>query len=220
MQREGAPMMSLQQLSDRLYRLERRERKWRAAFILSAILACLAVIMGMVPSKPGVIETETLLLTDDAGRVRGLFTAGNDEPSLVMTDSRGVKRLRFRIEDHGPTISLYDGDQNLRLQMKGGTDAPEVSMLDKGGNTAVRIRGSHSEPQVTLFDSEGHARAKFFVLDGEQSLGSGISLVNSDGIQQVLMTALPDGTGVIRAGGEFLAPLPKTKTTGISKSKN
>ena len=205
--------MNLQHLQERLYHLERRERRWRLGLAVSAFFACLAAALGMMPGRPQVLEAESLMLTDSAGRVRGLFTAGNDEPSLVLTDSRGIKRLRFRIEDNGPTISLYDADQSLRLQMAGGGDAPEVTLFDPEGTPTVRLRGTHTEPQVVLFDSQGHSRARMFVLDGEQALGSGVSLVNAEGVQQVLITALPDGTGVIRAGGEILAPLQKPKTS-------
>lgn len=205
--------MNLQHLQDRLYHLERRERRLRFGFGISAFFACVAATIGMMPARPQIVETETLMLTDSSGKVRGLFTAGNDEPSLVMTDSRGVKRLRFRIEDNGPTISLYDADQILRLQMAGGGDMPEVTMLDSEGTPTVRLRGTHSESQVVLFDSQGRSRARLFVLDGEHALGSGVSLVNAEGVQQVLMTALPDGTGVIRAGGETLAPVQKPKST-------
>ena len=85
----------------------------------------------------------------------------------------------------------------------------------------LSFRALAEEPQVVALikqgDSEerqGHSRARMFVLDGEQALGSGVSLVNAEGVQQVLITALPDGTGVIRAGGETLVPSAKSKAVG------
>lgn len=205
--------MNLEQLQIRLYRVERRQRALGICLFMAAVSAGVALTCGMMPGRPQILETETLLLTDSAGKVRGLFTAGNDEPSLIMTDSRGIKRLRLRIEDHGPTISLYDAEQNLRLQMSGGGDNSEVVLFDGKDTPSLRLRGTRTEPQVVVYDNQGRSRARLFVLDGDQALGSGISLVNEKGEQQILMTALPDGTPVIRAGSDLIAPTTTLKAT-------
>lgn len=183
-----------------------------AALGLSVLLV---TVTGMKAIRPQVIETESLVLTDNTGRTRGLFTAGIDEPALVLIDGSGHKRIRLHIEDETPMISLYDTEQKLRLQMSGGNEHPEVTLIDEKGTPALRLRGTRTEPQVVIYDAEGKSH-RLFVLEAEESLGSGVSLVNEKGEQQILITALPDGTAVIRAGNELLSPSGKPKAASAN----
>jgi hypothetical protein len=200
-------------LQKRLYRLERLTRTLQASLVAICLIAGLTVIAGMMPARPQVLEAESLVLTDGAGRVRGLFTAGGDEPALVLTDSRGIKRLRFRIEDTGPTLSLYDSNQSLRMQLATSDEISEFTLLNEKQQPRLKLRSSGVEPQIVVHDSEGRPRAKLFVLDGEGELGSGFALADGDGKQRVLVTALPDGVSVIRAGDQILVPAG-AKTAG------
>ena len=204
--------MNLEEFRIRLYRLERRERIWRVVSGVLGLCVLLATVTGMKAMRPQVIETESLVLTDNMGRTRGLLTAGIDEPALVLIDGNGHKRIRLHIDDDTPMISLYDAAQKLRLQMSGGDEHPEVTLIDENGTPALRVRGTRTEPQVVIYDAEGKSRARLFVLEAEESLGSGVSLVNEKGEQQILITALPDGTSVIRAGNELLSPSAKPKS--------
>ena len=213
-------MTDFEQLADRIYRLERRHRFYHSSFVLLAAIAGLAMMTGMNPAKQLVLTVETLMLTDNSGRIRGLFTAGGDEPSLVLMDSQGVKRLRFRIEDTGPTLSLYDSRQSLKMQMSANDDGAEVTLLNHQQQPRLRLRSGNAEPQIVIHDTEGHPRTKLFVLDGENALGSGLALFDADGKQRILITALPDGESVIRAGEQIVAPIAPAKTAGAANKIN
>jgi|GEM_PF-6525362 hypothetical protein len=207
-------MTDLEELRFRLYRLERRNRTFQIAIGVLGIFAGLLVVVGMAPVKQTVLAVEQLMLTDTSGRIRGLFTAGGDEPALVMVDSNGVKRLRFRIEDSGPTLSLYDSNRALRMQFSVADDGGEVSLFNERQQPRLRLRGSNSEPQIVVHDTEGNPRAKLFVLDSDGELGSGLSFSDADGKSRILVTALPSGESVIRAGDKILAPSIPAKTAG------
>lgn len=197
--------------TERICRLERQQRVLVRTIFAIIIVLGVTVTIGMVPGKLHVVEAETLMLTDTAGRIRCLLTAGNDEPCLILTDSKGVKRIRMRIEDDGPKISMYDTRQELRLQMSGADSAPQVVMFDADGVAATRVVGSRTEPQIAILDKEGRSLTKLFVLDGDKAVGSGLSIANDKNGPQILLTTLKDGTTIIRAGNETLAPAPRTK---------
>ena len=90
-----------QSIEERLNRLERQNRKFKAGFAVFALLFGALVLMGQVP-KNRTVEANKFVLLDSQGRAR--VTIGTpsssgiavglrpDEPAIWITDEKGQDR--------------------------------------------------------------------------------------------------------------------------------
>jgi hypothetical protein len=148
------------------------------------------------------------------------LAASEEDSEITLMDKMGVKRLSLRVDDTGPNVGFFGADKKLKMKLVGRKDAGEIVLYDRNETPALRVRGGHVEPQIVIYDATGRSRARLFVLnEGEDPLGSGLSLTDEDGANQVLVTALPDGTSAIRAGSTNLSlvPMPPEKTAAAPK---
>lgn len=205
------------ELQVRLCQMERSLMWCRRALICGAAVACGILGIAATTGRGNVVEAEAFVITDASGKLRGVFGLAGDEPGMVLTDAQGRKRLRFRIEDSGPTISLYDAKQSIRLQLAATDEGPETTFFSPDQQPRLRLRGSANEPQICVCDAKGAPRAKFFVLDGDDDRGSGLSISDAEGQLKLLFAQVQGGISVIRAGEEFLAPAAAAKPAAQRK---
>jgi hypothetical protein len=96
-------------LSARLTRLERENRRLRAAGMILLVLAGVLAVSGLSVQEP-VIGAEAFTLVDKGGSLRAVFAMINNEPTLAMFDSGGGMRAGLSVVDDAPRLILYGKD--------------------------------------------------------------------------------------------------------------
>ena len=141
-------------LHDRLTRLERACRWWRAVAGLAVALFALGGLMGAVVGqdleRADEIRTQALVLVDREGRPRmDLRVARNDSTHLVLMDREGLPRMSLNI--------LAQGGADIVLRDQVGRPRAALSVLPDG------------RPGLSLYDANGTTRMSLGVLPDEQT---------------------------------------------------
>jgi hypothetical protein len=86
----------LQELVERMGRLERQNRRWKLGSILAALVLAFSVAAGAraqqerdQPLRAKTVEAETFLLKDSDGVTRGDLTVTNGVPVLQLYNANG-----------------------------------------------------------------------------------------------------------------------------------
>jgi hypothetical protein len=103
--------VSLEHLTRRLDRLERENRRWRAA---AAGALCVTLLLGMTSAPPDEIRAKRFVAIDDAGRPR------MEVGQLPEQDATGQRRMG---------LALYDEYRNILMRL----DTRGIARFDAGG---------------------------------------------------------------------------------------
>jgi hypothetical protein len=168
MQKDNA---DLRALSDRIVRLERRQR--RAVAALAAVVAAVAVALAVPfsqaqnPTQPrtvtevtdAVLHAEQLVISDAAGKARlALGVTEGIGPTLLMYDQAGTAQVMLALSGAGPVLNLFDagGRDRLRLAI---TDSigPSLVLKDAQENPRAALAVVAEKPSLQLLNTEGAA---------------------------------------------------------------
>ena len=204
---------TIETVARRLDRVERENRLLKRAAVVALAVISAAVLMGQATeSKPTTaLEAERFVLKDSAGKTRAVWgpsQAGGY--SLGFFDAAGRGRLVLGVDDAGPNIGFMDANQTSRIiltiTLKG---YPALGLLDANGKTRAELAIDGEGPNLSFFGAEQKLlRAKlalsgrdpilaFMNSDGKPSMGlmgSGLSLVDTNGQFRVLVSLAADGT--------------------------
>src|SRR5437879_6012790 len=99
----------LQDLAQRVERLERENRRLKRAGLVALALAAVLVLTGRARSSR-VMEANRFVLRDTSGRVRAELKTEEDlSPRLVLLDSHGASRAWLDLSKKGePTLRFWD----------------------------------------------------------------------------------------------------------------
>jgi hypothetical protein len=159
------PMLA--DLTQRLDRLERGNRRLRLAGVI-LLLALVAVgAMGQVLPKavPKVVEAERFVVRDTRGKISATLGAGSGTttPALSLADQNGKLRAGLAVLSDGAVgLVLADKDGNLRASIGLAADASS---------------------QVILYNKEGRGGAGLIV----RADGAGLTLDDKDGERRVML---------------------------------
>jgi len=184
----------LEQLTQRLARLESFNRRLTRAVVALLVVLASAVWMGQAktpqrkkaaaaPATPRVIEAEQFVMKSAAGKVLA---------TLAMTDS-------------GPA---------LRLVGPNGTDRALLGLDATGTPHLVMARADGSQPLAIALNADGVPRIEVTALDKSRAQltigaeGPGIGLVDGTGVVRLALDLKPDGP--------VLALVDKDKVTRAS----
>lgn len=162
----------LERLERRLAEARRRQR-WTVAGL--AVLAAAAALVGWsgpgpaaadaqearVSLPPGAVDSvraRSYSLVDSAGRVRGVWTVRDGEPSLELHDGNHVPRVYLSLPESGPRAALVDRRGGLRAFIGLAGGEPAVVLFDGEGRHRVELSMAGAGPALKLFDGEGTAR--------------------------------------------------------------
>lgn len=100
--------LTLESLADRLARLERQNRRLAAAAVLLVAVLAAAVCMGQVRA-PNVVEAESFVVRDAAGKARAALFLGEEGPALALSDQNGKLRAALRVDNNGlASLAIFD----------------------------------------------------------------------------------------------------------------
>jgi len=126
--------LSLDRLKQRLDRLERRNRWWKCLAFIFLLSTGSVVLMGQVPRKSAVVESEKFILRDSSGNMRAQLTmsAGEVGPALFLYH-KGE-----RPDDPPHAIDLEVFDQHPQI----GPAMTRIGLRDEKGQMLAKLEVS------------------------------------------------------------------------------
>lgn len=129
---------------------------WKSKTIIPVVEA------QQVDNNQKVIRSNTFILEDKNGKIRGVWGFSNEgNPVLQLYDKNGIARASIGMEKIGdevtPRFMLLDGDEN---QSAGLFSKKEGSMLILSGKNSPRIMAAvyKDSPSIRIFDEKGTER--------------------------------------------------------------
>jgi len=186
---------SLEDLHDRILKLEKQNRRFKRLGVAALIVPALLLFMGQAPSKK-TIEANEFILRDDGGNIRArLFVTeknttkmaipGMAEPVPITFNPKAMLAL---YDEKGKAIGMLDDDSlsfsKSHVFLSGG-------VLSMGDQTAAAVVSPYS---VSLFDEQGFEAtlgrtALVTARTGEKQMTSAASLVLFDKNKNVIWKA-------------------------------
>lgn len=139
--------MNEHDLSSRLDRLERENRRWRRIVVGVGGLAATLGLVAMATPVCDVITAERLVLRDTSGRQRFTIDAYNQEtPTITWSDKSGRTMARLALENDGlARITYYDAQGKPRANERVGApnssgDVPKTGDAKKDGAPTIVMK--------------------------------------------------------------------------------
>lgn len=132
--------MNEHELSSRLDRLERENRRWKRIVVAVAGSVAVLGVLAMATPVCDVITGERLVLRDPMGRARLTLDAYHlkDGPDIVWSDKDGRKVARIALENDGiARVTYFDPDGKARASERVGGEAPKTDGTKKDGAPTV-----------------------------------------------------------------------------------
>ncbi len=193
-------------LDERLSRVERQNKWMRHSGALT--LAATAFVLLVAQDKeqtPADLEVRSLVLKDDAGRMRASLRMEEGAPFLVLWDEEGKERASLGgLKSSG--LSLSDAEGRKRISIAVLHDgSPGLALYDTKRLFRLALNVSdNGSPTVTLRDASGKERASLSVWDDRPmfELSDGNRRVRA--VLGVTTVANKDGTGERRDEGSLV----------------
>ena len=173
--------LTLESLAQRVNRLERQNRRLKAAAITVAAGLAAAVCMGQMKT-PDTIEAKQFIARDAQGKMR-----------IKLSLNEGAHGIAQ------PGLTLYDAEGNGRAGLYVGTDGPAFDLTD-GKGWAPRLTlsvGEMGQPELYMRNAKGKPRVHLVAWDVE-GLESGLGLYDRTIRQRLLLTLADDGQPSLR----------------------
>jgi hypothetical protein len=158
------PATDLDDVLQRLVRLERSNRRWRRLTLLS--VAAGMVLLATLPQSPSLAQPRVvaaqrfvllnprghgygatldfaargpeLVLFDPGERPRLRMAIEDGLPGFHLLDTRGARRGSLAFFEGEPALVLYDGNLRVRAVVAMAGDQPSVVLLDENTRRAFR----------------------------------------------------------------------------------
>ncbi len=150
--------VTLENLTQRLDRLERAQRRWQlVSLILLFLVAGIPPVAYSVFRSP-TVEAQNFIVKDQNGKVRAELALEQGQPSLMLADKRGIPRAVYGAGDDGESFLAFFADGLVRARLATKPDGPVQLTLhhDSKGkprvDLGVDIDGS---PYLRLSDKDG-----------------------------------------------------------------
>lgn len=101
----------LEPLLQRVEKLERENRRFRALLLAATVILAGLMVMGLTLGDP-IIGAEAFTLVDQGGSLRGMLAMVQNEPTLALFDNEGRMRVGLSVVSDAPQLVLYDAEGN------------------------------------------------------------------------------------------------------------
>jgi hypothetical protein len=106
-------------VTERLDRIERQLRSWKAFGVLALLVAGGMLLMGLAPSGPPTVAAQRFVVVDGRGKPYASFgLAGEGSPVMGFTDKNGTTRVMIGILDGQPELNLRSSDGTVSWQAR------------------------------------------------------------------------------------------------------
>jgi hypothetical protein len=189
--------MTLEEMGERIERLERGNRHLAGAACLLALGALAAVGWARGATSPGTVDARRIILRDGRGRIQGDLRASVGRPGLTLVDSEGVERLRLCCSDDGSTaLSITTGrDSGTRrsIDLRAASDGwSALSLLDEKDVERLAIGLAYDgEPRLRMFTPGGKPRIS---IGSDTSGRAEVVIHDGGGTERGVLRAAPGGS--------------------------
>src|SRR5579864_2652442 len=123
-------------LRDRVFKLEKQNRRLKQLGIAAVIIPTIFLIMGQAPSKK-TIEANEFVLKDDYGTVRARLSMDLSTPVMTFLDAKGKASLELRgnLPGFGSSPDSFRGS---------------VLIFDQGGKGVGAFFGDNDEARLRV----------------------------------------------------------------------
>ena len=219
---------SVEEVVDRLNRLERENRvmKWTVVS-LAAVVAMIGLVGATLKKKPTAVEevrAKRFVLVDQAGKQRGLWTVFRDTVDLETFELKAQDMVALDMRSKGNTARIAVSADSAGFSMSSLTGSRSLTLMRSDGRVSSSMWRSGSGPQETaairvrpdgsaglaLHDAEGNPRINLSLAsDGspylsffDQRQRPSIALEGSDATRRLV---LADQSGAVRLALSTLA---------------
>lgn len=164
---------TLDTLTTRLDRLERRIKCWKLSGIVCGIAITGALLIGATSPPPSELVTRSLRVVDSQGRPAIILAAVEDRPFVALLHE-GKLRAALNGAADRTSFELYAADgRNSRVELRvDESDNPVLLMTDP--HNVIRVQmvvAKDGKPNMKLFDERKRPRAIWSMNDeGESAL--------------------------------------------------
>jgi hypothetical protein len=155
--------MTIDEIGERVARLERKNRRLTLALVLMGLTAALlaTVALALTCLVPQVARARNFLLLDDHGKTRAMLGMDKDGPRLVLCDENGKERaLLGAFKDGSPHLDLWDESGRNRAGLTVSKDGPVLNLADGNGKPRVILTVFKDSPALGLVDANGRVLGK------------------------------------------------------------
>ena len=148
---------------DRLSRLERELRCWRAGGIIILSVAAVVITGAMAQPAAKELRVETLRIVERDGKDRLVLTAVPGVPDMTFLDPGGHTRLTLDIaDDNRPVLAVAEsGKAKGRLTLGIENGSPMLQLYDRDGTKRVTIGVPKDVGSlIRIFDADGRVIAR------------------------------------------------------------
>ncbi len=106
-------------VSERLDRLERQMRRWKAFGTLAGLAASGLLLMGLEVSGPPTVAARRFVVVDGHGTAHASFgLSGEGAPVMGFNDKHGITRVMIGIVDGQPEVTLASSDGTVNWKAR------------------------------------------------------------------------------------------------------
>ncbi|MBI1371573.1 MAG: hypothetical protein GC159_02265 [Phycisphaera sp.] len=205
-------MTSHTTVEQRLDRLERTNRRWRAACLVTGLALLCVVAVGQAPKKPKALPAQKIdgrlvvdeLVVQEDGKDRIMLIARDGNTLVAQMNDKGEPVLICGTnKESGPFVSMRDSHGKPRLTTTVTDEGTGVSHLDAQGRTRITTSTIDGGTAYTSWhDAAGQSR-----VTGAASETQGVlNVADERGTPRIMITssgaggsvALQDGNGRVR----------------------
>lgn len=128
---ESTPTLS--QLSDRLEKLERQNRRLRQLLFAVASVSMIGWLMAAQKPKSQPAAVEKLALHDATGTTRALLEVGTDGPILRFLDTKGKEQASLGTAPDAFLLQFFGGGTHVRSGLALQGDGVALVYYDRAG---------------------------------------------------------------------------------------
>jgi hypothetical protein len=150
--------MPIPLIEQRLDRLERQIRLWKALTIILAAVT-VAAFVSRASAKPLRIDATAVVaeefdLANPNGRIMARLVpdpADSNAPALVFKYPNNKAAAIIGVSNGGPSVGLFDTAGNSRAMLSEFSNGPSLSLLDTDGNLRVLVHAQNKKPEAIIY---------------------------------------------------------------------
>ena len=190
----------LNEVNERIGRLERRLRWQTRALIACALFAvATSLLIAQTPSKR-IVEAEEFILRGAQGQELADLSRTNTGASLTLFDSKHGMRAALLSSDTAGLAVVYGNDQKTSASIGVDNRSPVVQLQDEQEQTRADMAITDKGPAIRMWDSNHNIRAAIAIDKEVPILTVGSGPDPSKG--SVIVTADAKGGNVLITGSD------------------
>jgi hypothetical protein len=150
-------ILKLQDLSERLEKLERENHGLKRAGLVALALTAVLLLTGQARSNR-VLEANRFVLRDSSGQVRAeLKTEEDSSPRLVLFDAHGGGRAWLDLNKKGePALRFWDASGKPLLELSTAVERPRLTLFSPQGDDGLTVwTAKEGGSGLVMYGAEG-----------------------------------------------------------------